>query len=536
MSLRRIRWTAGAAALAIAVTGCTGGGGGGQAASGRSVSVYICEPKSLLPQNTNEVCGAEVLAALFTPLVEYNADTSKVEMTGVAKSVDSADSRVWTIKLKDGYKFHNGEPVDAASFARSWNSAAYAPNAYGNSTFFEKIAGYEDLQVPTGAKKGTLPKAKEMSGLKAVDPTTLQVTLKAPFSQFGLMLGYTAFYPVPKAFDADPKKFNEAPIGNGPFEMDGTWQHDQSIATTRFADYAGSKAKSGGADFKIYSNVNTAYNDLLGGNLDIMDVLPPERVKDAQAQFGDRFIDTPSSTFGYLGFPLYDKKFQNPTLRKAFSMAIDRKSITEKIFNGAYAPAGSIVSPQFGGSGDPCGEVCTYDPVKAKQLYRQAGGYSGTLTLWFNSGLGHEKWIEAVANQLRANLGITDVKFSALDFAQYLGKLDAHTMDGLWRLGWVADYPSPQNYLEPVYATGGSSNYFGYSNKTVDALIAEGNAAATPEAGLAKYQEAEKAILADMPNIPMWFQKNQGAYSDRVANVKIDTFTRIHLADVTVTR
>jgi oligopeptide transport system substrate-binding protein len=524
---RRTRWLAAGAVFALAVTGCTGGGGGSTDTSGK-VSVYICEPQSLIPPDTSELCGSEVLASLFTPLVEYDPTTSAVRYTGIAESIRSPDQRVWTITLKRGYTFHNGEPVDAASFARAWNAAAYGPNAYANSYSFENVAGYDALQ-------GTRPKAKAMSGVEVVDPTTLRVTLKAPFSQFPVTLGYTAFYPLPKAFSDDPKKFGTAPVGNGPFRMDGTWQHDRSITVRRYDDYAGDKAKATAATFKIYSDINTAYNDLLGGDLDIMDELPPERIPGAKSRFGDRFIDQPSSQFTYLGYPVYDPKFRNPDLRKALSMAIDRQAIIDAIFHGAYTPAKSVVSPLFEpGQHDPCGGSCTFDPARAKQLYDRAGGYPGTLTLWFNSDAAHAKWMEAVANQLRTNLGITDVRFRSLEFPQYLARIDAEQMNGPFRLSWVADYPSAQNYLEPLYTTRGSANDFGYSNPRVDAVVAAGNAAASVAAGAQRYQEAERLVLADMPVIPMWFERTQAAHSDRVDNVVIDAFVRIRLADVTV--
>jgi ABC-type oligopeptide transport system substrate-binding subunit len=524
-TLYRIRWIAATAVVALALAGCAGGGPG---ASRATVSMYICEPQSLIPQNVTEACGGQVLAALFEPLVEYDPDTSGLRMTGVAKSVRSTDNTVWTIELKDGYRFHNGEPVDAASFARAWNAGAYGPNAYGNSYSFENIAGYADLQ-------GTKPKAHEMSGLKVLDPLTLQVTLSAPFSQFPLTLGYTAFYPLPKAFEADPQKYGQAPIGNGPYEMDGTWQHDRSIATTRFDGFAGSKARNGGATFTIYSSIDTAYNDLLGGNLDIMGKLPPERLAGARSQLGDRFLERPGSQFTYLGFPLYDTRFRNADLRRAFSMAIDRKAVVDAIFAGAYAPASSVVPPVFPlGDGDPCAGACTYDPAAARKLLHRAGGFTGPLTLWFNSGAGQDKWVEAVSNQLRTNLGIEDVRFRALDFAQYLARIDANGMTGPFRLSWVADYPSAQNYLQPLYATGAPANDFRYSDKRVDALIAAGNAARSAQDSTRYYRDAERLILADMPVVPMWFQKIQAARSERVGNVRIDAFGRVHLADVTV--
>jgi ABC-type oligopeptide transport system substrate-binding subunit len=142
--------------------------------------------------------------------------------------------------------------------------------------------------------------------------------------------------------------------------------------------------------------------------------------------------------------------------------------------------------------------------------------------------------MEAVANQLRTNLGITDVRFRSLEFPQYLARIDAEQMTGPFRLSWVADYPSAQNYLEPLYTTRGSANDFRYSNPRVDRLIAAGNAAGSVAAGAQRYQEAERLVLADLPTIPLWFERTQAAHSDRVGNVVIDAFVRIRLADVTV--
>jgi oligopeptide transport system substrate-binding protein len=538
----RLRLLAGLLAVPLLITACGGSSGdsgdkstpGGKA--GGTFSLYISEPEHLIPQNTNESGGSEVLNALFTGLVTYDQKTTELQVgdnapDANAASIESTDQTNWTIKLKDGWTFHNGEPVDAASYVRGWNAGALSTNAYGNSYFFENIMGYDDLQ----AAEGKTPKAKEMSGLKVVDATTFTVQLKAPFSQFPLTVGYNAFYPLPKSYEADPKAYEEQPVGNGPFQMDGAWAHNQSIKVKRFDAFKGNKSKADSMTFAIYSDINTAYNDLLAGNLDIMDSVPPEQLASAKKQFGSRFIERPSSSFTYVGFPTYDKRFADPKLRRAFSMAIDRQPIIDAIFNGSFQPAKSLVSPVVAGSRpDPCGANCAYDPAAAKKLFDEAGGYSGTLTLWFNSGAGHEKWMEAVSNQLRTNLGIKTIKFKSLDFAEYLGLLDGKKVTGPFRLGWVMDYPSPQNYLEPIYGTTGSSNNFGYSNPKVDDLIKQGNAAADVDAGIALYNQAEDLILQDMPAIPMWFGKVQGAHSDKVDNVSISAFTNINTSEITV--
>jgi ABC-type transport system substrate-binding protein len=543
---RRLRLLAGLLAVPLLNTACGGDSGDEgdkgktDGESGGTFSMYISEPEHLIPQNTNESCGSEVLNALFAPLVEYDPETSEIMMgedadNAVAESIEAnEDQTVFTIKLKDGWTFHNGEPVNAAAYARAWNAGAYSPNAYGNSYFFERIEGYADLQAPAAGGK---PKAEEMSGLKVVDDTTLEVTLSAPFSQFPLSLGYTAFYPLPEAYTEDPKGFEESPIGNGAFQMDGEWSHNQEINMVRFEEYAGTAAKADAVSFRIYSDINTAYNDLLAGNLDVLDDVPPERIEDAKQQLGDRYLEAPSSSFTYVGFPLYQPEFEDERIRQAISMAIDRDAIIEAIFDGAFEKASSYVSPLVAGAREnPCEEKCEYNPEDAKKLYDEAGGIDGPVTLWFNSGAGHEEWMESVSNQLRQNLGIQDINFKSLEFAEYLELLDNEEITGPFRLGWIMDFPSPQNYLEAIYSTTGSSNNFGYSNKEVDRLLQQGNQAGSIEEGIDFYNQAEDLIIEDLPALPMWFGKVQAGHSDVVENVNVDAFEHINTAEITVSQ
>ena len=117
--LRRVRLAALLLAMGLVAAACGSDDGAGTAAGGEGgrFSVYICEPEHLVPQNTNEVCGAEVLNALFTPLVEYDPETAAQTFEGaMGESITSDDQTVWTIKLRRGWTFHNGEPVTAQSF------------------------------------------------------------------------------------------------------------------------------------------------------------------------------------------------------------------------------------------------------------------------------------------------------------------------------------------------------------------------------------------------------------------------------------
>ncbi len=219
----------------------------GESNTSAVVSIQISEPQHLIPTNTNETSGSQVLAALFTPLVSYDKENKPVE--NAAESVSSTDNTVWTIKLKNGFTFHNGEKVTADSYINAWNYGAYAPNGQGNSYFFEKVKGYADLQSKDpdgdGPQTAPTPKAKTLTGLAKVDDLTFTVTLSEPYVDFKTMLGYTAFYPLPTAAFASEgvlaDGFEEAVIGQGPFKMNGTWQHDAKIEVTA---YDGTRAPS----------------------------------------------------------------------------------------------------------------------------------------------------------------------------------------------------------------------------------------------------------------------------------------------------
>jgi len=556
-SSRRVRLVTPLLALALGAAACGGSDDGtpaadssspgtssgpAAAASGGTFSLEIADPENpLIPGNTAETEGGQVVDALWTGLTTYNVDTSALEYNGVAESITSTDPSNWTVKLKPGWTFHDGTPVDAQSFVDAWNYTALSTNAQGNSYFFDDIKGYADLQGETddAGKVVAKPKSEKMSGLKVVDPTTFTVALSKPFAQWPIKTGYAAFYPMPKAFFADPKGFGAKPVGNGPFKADTAFVKGEGITLSRFDAYAGEKAKADKLEIKVFSDINTAYTEAQNGTLDIVPVVPPDAISNFKDDFPDRFVERASSSFTYMGFPTYDARFKDKRVRQAFSLAIDRKAITDAIFNGTREPAFSVVSPVVNGSRTDACKYCVTDVVKAKQLLDESGfDVSKPVDLWFNAGAGHDAWVQAVGNQLRQNLGIEYKLQGGLDFAQYLPKGDDKGFDGPFRLGWVMDYPSPQNYLEPLYSCAarppaGSNSAF-YCNPAFDSLIAEGNKAPSNDEAIAKYQAAEDLLLEDMPVMPMFFGRQQGVYSDKVSNVKIDAFGRVDLPSVTV--
>ncbi|MGY1653823.1 peptide ABC transporter substrate-binding protein [Geodermatophilus sp. SYSU D01119] len=548
LSKRRSALVAAGLSGALLLSACGGsddsgsGSGSGGGEGGGTFSVYIGEPENpLVPGNTTESEGDQVVNSLWTGLVKYAEDGS-VEYSGVAESIESEDNTTWTVTLKDGWTFHDGSPVNAESFVDAWNYTAYSPNAQGAASYLSRIAGYADLQAPVDAEGNATgePAATEMSGLAVVDDLTFTVTLSSPFSNFPAVVGYNSFYPLPPAFFEDPEGFGTRPIGNGPFQASEDYVPGQGISLTRYEDYAGDDAaQADGVDYVVYADVNTAYTDVQAGNLDIVDVIPPDVIESAESEFGDRFIRTESSQITYLSFPTYDQRFSDPRVRQAFSMAIDRGAISEAIFQGTRTPADSFIAPVVDGYREGSCTYCTLDPDEANRLLDEAGfDRSQPVDLWFNSGAGHDAWMEAVGNQLRENIGVEYVLQGNLDFSEYLPLLESKGVAGPFRYGWSFDYPAADSYITPLFTTSSlapaGSNYSFYTDPQVDQLVVEGDQAATPEDSVTSYQEAEDIINEAMPMAPMFFTEIQSVTSENVSNVRLDLFQRIVTSEVTV--
>jgi oligopeptide transport system substrate-binding protein len=534
------------AIAALALTGCGAGGGSNDSASqsagdpNKVITAYNSEPQNpLLPANTNETNGGRVIELLFEGLRSYDADGKAVN--ALAESIESPDAQNWTIKVKQGQKFTNGEAITAKTFADTWNFAANSKNLQNNGFFFESIDGYADVSAVTTEKSADgkttttpAPTAETMSGLKATDDSTLTVKLVQPEADWSLRLGYSAFYPLPSAALADPKTYGENPVGNGPykFEKTGSWVHDQSISLVKNADYSGTRAaKNGGVTFKFYTDPSPAYTDLQADNLDITDVLPSNATKTYTTDFPDRNASKPVATNGTLNIPGYNPNFQGEAgklRRQALSYAINREEITKVVFNGTRTPAKGFAPPVIDGFKEniPGSEVLKFDAAKAKDLWAQAEKIkpydnSKPLQIASNTDGGHKEWIDAVANGFKNNLGIQAEIQPFAKFAEVLDLRKSQSLPGLTRAGWQGDYPSLYNFLGPVWATGASSNYEKYSNPEFDKLLQEGLAAKSTGEANDKFNKAQEILFQDLPGLPLWDYAKPIVWSNNV--VKAET-------------
>jgi ABC-type transport system substrate-binding protein len=256
----------------------------------------------------------------------------------------------------------------------------------------------------------------------------------------------------------------------------------------------------------------------------------PDELPTAEAAAGDKILRGPSSAYTFVGLPVYAPGLDDVDVRRALSMAIDRQAIIDNVLSGVGTPADDSISPAVPGYEAGSCEYCTYDPEAAKALYDQSGGLpDDTLELFFNADAGHEAWMEAVANQWFNNLGI-EVKQSPVEWADHLDKIgvaeedpenaadNPDTIKGAFRLGWLMDYPSPENYLRPLYDEG---RYVAWINEGFSAKLQEGDALA-PEEAVAVYREAADIVLDEMPFIPISYGESIRIWSDNVTNVNYD--------------
>lgn len=528
-------WVVGAAAVALVATACGGGGGGGGGGRGGGASGVLSsswgDPQNPLePSNTNEVQGGKVLDMIFRGLKRYDARTGAAKNM-LAEKIDTSDSQNFTITVKDGWTFSNGEPVTAQSFVDAWNYGASLKNNQKNAYFFGYIEGYDKVHPETGTQS-----ADTLSGLKVTGAHTFTVKLNQKFSTFPDTLGYVAFAPLPKAFFSDHAAWLKKPIGNGPYTVD-SYTKGSMMSLRKWDAYPGTdKAQNGGVDLKVYTDNNTAYTDLMAGNLDLVDDVPAAQLKNVKKDLGGRYINTPAGIIQTVAFPFYDQAWDKSgmeNVRKGLSMAINRDQITSTIFQKTRTPASDWTSPVLGAAGGfqdgLCGASCRYDPAQAKKLIQDGGGLpGGQIKISYNADSGsHKEWIDAVCNSINNALGNDKacVGNPIGTFADFRNQIGQHKMPGPFRAGWQMDYPLIQNFLQPLYYTNASSNDGKWSNKEFDKLVDQANAETDKAKAIQLFQQAEGVVRDNMAAIPLWYQNGSAGYSDRISHVALNQFS-----------
>ena len=471
-------------------------------------------PLTLDPALSGEMSSHGYILQLFSGLVTLDDNLNPVPDIAASWKV-SEDSLTYTFKIRTGVKFHNGAVLTARDFKYAWERACTP------STGSHTAATYlGDIQ---GASEMLAGKAKVLSGVRVPDDSTLEVSIEAPRSYFLWKLSYPTAFVVQPANVQSGKEWWRKPNGTGPFKLK-QWEVNRLIVLERNTDYYRDMVKLSSISFQLYTgNPVDLYEQ---GKIDAAEVGTAyiDKVTDQAGRFYQDLKITPQLSFAYIGFNCRKEPFDDPAIRRAFTMAIDKDKIIAVTYRDMVSKAYGILPPGIPGYNDKI-QGAEYDVAGAKALIAGSkygtGSKMPTITLT-TSGLGGyvSGYLEAVVTQWRENLGV-EVQIRQLEPELYQYNLDRE-LDEMFDMGWVADYPHPQNFLEVLFGEGAFYNYGGYRNPAATALLNEAGITGDIDASLARYQQAEQLMVTDAVCIPLWFGRSYYVVQPRVRGYEIN--------------
>ena len=511
-------------------------GGAGTAASG-AFRYYISSPDCIDPYNVNEDQGTQVTYNLFDSLTDFDYEAGKI-IGKAAESWEPSDGgKKFTFHLVKGAKFHNGDPVNSEAFKRAWTRVVSPTYGKENAGVLDyhlgMVKGYDDVLAG---------KTEDFVGLTCPDESTFVVELSMAYPDFPYVAAHPCLGPVPKAAVDDPKAFYKAPIGNGPFMMDGEWVDGQYINVKRFDDYYGTPASIGAIQFNIQKDVETAYREFQAGNYDKSEV-PAPQTNEAISQYGqstDGFTGTPGHQFltgeeasvYYLNMTVTDETLKDPDVRRAISLAINRQAICDNLFQGLRKPADDILPPSIPGYEKGAWQYSHYDKeaaiklLDAKYPADSSNKRKLSIQLSYNPEGGHKEIMEMVQSDLEA-VGFTVTS----DTREWSAILDdyrkGNTQAG--RLGWTADYPIADNFLYSLFKSDSGDNCSKYNNAEVDKALEAARSTLDDKERVAAMTAVSKMVGDDCPIAPIMYYSHREITSDKVASFNFDAGRHPHL-------
>ncbi len=494
------------AAVALIAVGCGGGGekegavGGGKKVASQVLKMaWGAEPPSLDPGLATDTTSSNVLLNIMDPLVRLGDDLQPVP--ALAESWD-VDGKVVTFHLRDDGRWTNGDPVTAEDFEYSWKrtldpklAADYAYQLYG-------IAGAEAYNNAKPAQAAAL---RDKVGVKALDDRTLQVTLTSEQPWFVGQAAHHSFLAVHKAtVERYGTKWTEPSniVTNGPFKL-ADWKHDASITLVKNPDWRGAdQVALDRVEGRIIVDGTTRVQAFEAGEIDALDGggLPPAdmpRLKQTA-----EYEKYPALGTYYYGFNL--KNITDLNQRRAMAFAIDRQSIIDNVAQADQIPATGMVP-----KGMPGFETIKQDFLppradlsKAKQFMAKADNPKKKITLFYNDAPGHKE-IAVAVQAMWKELGI-DVTIKAQEWAQYLEFLGPPPSDAVYvyRLGWIADYGDPMNFLE-LWTSKSGNNNTRFANPAYDRLIEQARNTPDDAKRYEIYRQAEAMLTGPNGQLPI---------------------------------
>lgn len=455
--------------LGVIVAGCSSQGTSSKNEKFLRFSVGA-EPETLDPRKSTGIPESNIEAQLFEGLVTLG-EGDKVLPAAAEKWEISPDGLTYTFFIRSSAKWSNGDPLTAKDFEYAWKSTLSPELAskYAENLYF--LHNGEDYN------KGKA-KADDV-GVKAKDDKTLIVTLRTPTPFFVMLTAHHAYYPVhQKTVKSNPKWSTDvkAFVNNGPFILTN-WVHNSKIELAKNTHYWDKdKVKMNKMEFFLVDNNSTELAMFESGQID-MGVNPPRTEFDRLKKENKLKIFPYFGTY-YICFNVTKAPIDNPKVRKALSMSIDREAIVKNVSKGSEIPAYGFVPPNAPDAianedfQKNSGNLIKYDVEEAKRLLAEAGYPNGqglpAIQIVYNTHEMHKAMMEAIQEMWKKNLGI-NVTLTNQEWKVFLSTRTKGDYQ-VARHGWIGDY-NDANTMVGLFTTGNGNNNAQYSNPKYDELI-----------------------------------------------------------------
>ena len=466
------------------------------------------DPDSLDPQKARGVEAQSVVRDLCEGLTTL--DHHAAPAPGVASHWSvSADGKVYTFTLRPEARWSNGERVVAADFVAGLRRLVAPATASGYAQYADVIANTDD--IVTGKKP------PETLGVAAPDDSTVVVTLAAPAPYLPALLSHPSTCPVHRPTLASHPESYARPgvmVSNGAFVLT-EWVQGSYILAVRNRRYWNDAAtRLGAVKYLIIPDENAELARYRGGELHITAVVPRGQFDWIREHLAAELHVSPQLTTYYYGFNLRRTPFgDQPKLRRALSLVIDREKLAALVLRVGELPAYGWVPPGIDGYTPQSFDYREQAPgariAEAQRLYREAG-YSRAkplaLELAYNAGEVHTKVAVAVASMWKEALGI-DARLRQVEFKTLLQEIDQGDVE-LFRSSWAADYNDAYSFAQYLKSDFGL-NLPRYKSAAYDALLTRAAAEVDVARRRAALEGAERVMLADHPLMPLYFYVNK---------------------------
>jgi len=498
------------------------------------------EPKTLDPALSQAIDSGDVIGNSFEGLMRLDKDDKPVP--GMADKYEmSKDGLTYTFHIRAGAVWSDGKPVVAGDFEYAWKRVLKPATAavYAYQMFYLKNGqGYNESTLAADKKTaGVKAATADEVGVKAKDDSTLVVTLASPTSYFLALTAFQTYMPIRKDVADTDNTWATKPatyITNGAFKMK-EWKPKDVMTFVKNDKYWDAKSiKLDTLNYKMLEDLTAALSAFKAGQMDVIQTPPqseiPALIKDGSCKitpnYGTYYYEANLTPQAAKINPEAAKAIQNPKVRKALSLAINRKDIVENVSKGGQTPATSFVPK---GSVDADGKdfarkeyyPAVGDIPQAKKLLAEAGYPEGKgfpkISFLYNTSAGHQNIAAAVQDMWKTNLGI-DIELKNQEWKVFIQtRTDKNYI--LCRDGWLGDYSDPMTFLDLLTSSSGNNNA-GYSNKEYDAKIIAAKSEIDPAKRMALLHEAEDIIMKDDIVIPIYGYTNTMVQKPNIMGVR----------------